>query len=352
MTETTNKKKKKKQQQYTMMRRCIFLPPPTAPNKHLKYFLLHVERTAHIFNTSRFEKMAAIRLKAIIAHRKLIKHRPIRPITLIRNESIIPSRFTSHHIPTTIINHDAFSFSSFSSSSSSQEEPFYGSPIPENKPRPLSPLQTLSLTAYSATKAFLDPERHDMVATLSELTGQVALQSMYNTMKEDTDGQRILLDKPLVSKSSIDIDDLRNKGKHTFGYAYAMFLKRNGFDPDLRAEVKYVHDDELRYVMMRYRQSHDFYHVITDLPPTIPGELALKYAELFQTGLPVCALSATVGSFKLEEEERKVWKDLYLPWAIKAGKGKSWMNVYWEERFDQDIDELREELSIDMAPKV
>lgn len=172
-------------------------------------------------------------------------------------------------------------------------------------------------------------------------------------MKNDVDGQRILLERPIVSKATIDIENLeKNNGKNTFGYAYAMFLKRNGFDPDLRADVKYVHNDELRYVMTRYRQSHDFYHVITDLPPTIPGELALKYAELFQTGLPVCALSATVGSFKLEMEERKLWKDVYLPWAIKAGKGKHWMNVYWEERFDQDIDDLRKELDIDIAPQV
>lgn len=192
-----------------------------------------------------------------------------------------------------------------------------------------------------------------MVATLSELTGQIALQNMYQTMKNNPTGQRILQTKPIVSKDTIDILTLEQSHKSTFGHAYASFLKENDFDPDLRAKVKYIEDEELKYVMMRYRQCHDFYHVITDLPPTIPGELALKYVELFQTGLPACALSATVGSWKLEGEEREKWRDVYLPWAIRVGKGQTkWINVYWEEMFEWNIEELRRELNIESAPKV
>jgi ubiquinone biosynthesis protein COQ4 len=104
--------------------------------------------------------------------------------------------------------------------------------------------------------------------------------------------------------------------------------------------------------MTRYRQSHDFYHVMTDLPPSIPGELALKYVELFQTGLPVCALSASAGSFMLGIEERRIWETTYLPWAIQVGKhGKIWMNVYWEELFERDLIELRNELGVVVAPE-
>ncbi len=237
-------------------------------------------------------------------------------------------------------------------STSNTDTPFYGSPRPSSTPS-LSTLQSLTLTAYAATQAFIDPEKHEMVATLSELTGQIALQNMYQTMKNNPTGQRILQTKPIVSKDTIDILTLEQSHKSTFGHAYASFLKENDFDPDLRAKVKYIEDEELKYVMMRYRQCHDFYHVITDLPPTIPGELALKYVELFQTGLPACALSATVGSWKLEGEEREKWRDVYLPWAIRVGKGQTkWINVYWEEMFEWNIEELRRELNIESAPKV
>lgn len=234
-------------------------------------------------------------------------------------------------------------------------EPFYGSPRNLNNSAPLlTTLQKLTLTAYSATSAFIDPERHEMVAALSEVTGHVALQNLLQQMKQDENGmgQRILTERPVVSKATIDIQKLKSMEGNTFGYAYATFLESHNFDPDLRAKVQYIQNEELEYVMLRYRQCHDFYHVITDLPPTIPGELALKYVELFQTGLPVCALSATVGSWKLkDEEERNLWRELYLPWSIQVGKeGTRWMNIYWEELFDRDIDELRKELNIVTAP--
>ena len=43
--------------------------------------------------------------------------------------------------------------------------------------------------------------------------------------------------------------------------------------------------------MCRYRQVHDFWHVLCDLPPTVLGEVALKWFELKATGLPVCLFS-------------------------------------------------------------
>mmetsp|Transcript_13937 Transcript_13937/g.20801 ORF Transcript_13937/g.20801 Transcript_13937/m.20801 type:complete len:276 (-) Transcript_13937:101-928(-) len=245
------------------------------------------------------------------------------------------------------------------STANKEQEPFYGSPR-ENKKTPLSPFQNLSLAVYSATSAFLDPEKHEMVATLSEVTGHVALQNMYNDMMTDPTGtgQRILSDRPLVdidkntsSSSKIDMDALQSLDKNTFGHSYFKFLKKHKFDPNERAEVKYIADEELAYVMKRYRQSHDFYHVLTDLPPSVPGELALKYVELFQTGLPVCALSATFGSFKLNSTDRQLWRDAYLPWAIRVGNnGKKWINVYWEEEFEKDLDQLRTELGVEVAP--
>lgn len=75
------------------------------------------------------------------------------------------------------------------------------------------------------------------------------------------------------------------------------------FEADGRAYVKFVDDAELAYVMQRYRELHDFWHVLFGLPPTVFGEIILKYVELAQTKLPVCALSGFVGPLRLTSGE-------------------------------------------------
>jgi ubiquinone biosynthesis protein COQ4 len=51
----------------------------------------------------------------------------------------------------------------------------------------------------TALGAFLYPQRADLVAAVGELTGRSALNNIYNRMLESRDGQRILVDKPIIS---------------------------------------------------------------------------------------------------------------------------------------------------------
>lgn len=106
-------------------------------------------------------------------------------------------------------------------------------------------------------------------------------------------------------------------------------------------------------------QNHDFFHALTGLPPTVLGELGLKWLELFQTGLPIAALSCTVGSLQLDDEERQIFQGSYLPWAMEhmnANRNKELnsppflMNVYYEKEFDTPITELRKRLNLVTAP--
>ena len=110
-----------------------------------------------------------------------------------------------------------------------------------------------------------------------------------------------------------------------------------------------VEDAELAYAMTRYREIHDFLHVLTGLPPTVEGELALKTLEAVrtraitrlspsagvagltmligaqvQTGLPMAALSALAGPFSMRQPERiQRWYRRAAPavtaWAATCG---------------------------------
>lgn len=277
-------------------------------------------------------------------------------------------------------------------------EPFYGTPrpastryeattgplndqrtaSPQNLP-PLTPFQRLATLVHSSITALNDPTRADAVAAVGEVTGSFALSRMRGGMEQDEIGRRILNERPIVnetvveranillrqhrdefSKVNVDFHNPTNSGrdKVTFGVAYAMFLETHNFDPNERDGVRFVSDPKLAYVMTRYRQCHDYWHVLTGLPPTVLGELALKWLELMQTGLPLAALSATGGALGvsgLSPRNRQVLWDVYLPWALRVGanmKSNSLMCVYYEEELETDLNVLRDRMGIEPAPQL
>ena len=74
-----------------------------------------------------------------------------------------------------------------------------------------------------------------------------------------------------VSTADADAARLRDAcAPGTFGRAYGAFMGRHGFDADDRSPVTLVDDEELAYVLLRYRQVHDYWHVLFGLPPSIP----------------------------------------------------------------------------------
>lgn len=75
--------------------------------------------------------------------------------------------------------------------------------------------------------------------------------------------------------------------------------KTQHISADTRRAVRYVDDAELAYVMQRYREAHDFVHTLVGLPISVEGELAVKWFEFLQTGLPMCALGAIAGPLGL-----------------------------------------------------
>lgn len=205
--------------------------------------------------------------------------------------------------------------------------------------------------AEAATAALSDPTRDDAVAVLGETTGTLALEGMRNRMMQSDSGREILRDRPIVTETEIPLERWRRAETGSLGYAYAAFMDRHGFHPDERKAVRFVEDEELAYVMRRYREMHDFWHVLLRIPPDVKGELALKWFELVQTGLPMNALAAVVGPLRLEPQQRIALWTVDVPWALRAGKRADFlMNVRVEDYLDQEIDGLRERWGIEVHP--
>ena len=118
---------------------------------------------------------------------------------------------------------------------------------------PTTPLQKMLLAGGAAVSAFSDPTRADMIAVLGETTGDRALRRMRDLMKQHADGLDLLVRRPRITEDAINMSMLRDMPEGTFGRAYADFMGHHEFSPDERSAVKFVDDEELAYVMARYR---------------------------------------------------------------------------------------------------
>eukprot|EP00274_Cyanoptyche_gloeocystis_P000111 CAMPEP_0196659348 /NCGR_PEP_ID=MMETSP1086-20130531/34502_1 /TAXON_ID=77921 /ORGANISM="Cyanoptyche gloeocystis , Strain SAG4.97" /LENGTH=203 /DNA_ID=CAMNT_0041993295 /DNA_START=148 /DNA_END=759 /DNA_ORIENTATION=- len=199
--------------------------------------------------------------------------------------------------------------------------------------------------------ALANPERADMVAVLGETTGNTALRRMRHTMLSDPVGRQILEEKPRINNQSIFLQELRRYPQGTLGRAYADFMGSHQFNPDERPQVRFIEDPENAYVMQRYRECHDMFHVLLGLPPTVLGELVVKCVEATQFALPMAVLSAAVGPSRLSLAESRLLFAHYFPWAVRTARSSKYLlNVYYEKHLSERLDDLRTSLSIPPLP--
>ncbi|KAM4664106.1 ubiquinone biosynthesis protein COQ4 homolog, mitochondrial isoform 2-T2 [Discoglossus pictus] len=217
---------------------------------------------------------------------------------------------------------------------------------------PTSALQKVLLSAGSAVMSLYDPYRHDMVAVLGETTGAQALQNLRYRMSRDAEGAQILQERPRIHTSTLDTERLREMADGTFGREYVRFLEDNRVTPDTRMPVRFVDDEELAYVAQRYREVHDLMHTLLGMPTNMLGEVVVKWFEAVQTGLPMCILGAMFGPLRLNAKRMKRLTQL-VPWAVQSGRrARCVMNVYYEKRWEQSVESLREEIGILPPPDI
>ncbi|BFZ54903.1 Ubiquinone biosynthesis protein [Savitreella phatthalungensis] len=310
---------------------------------------------------------------------------------------------------------------------------------------PLTLPERLLTLAGSGLISLVNPRRGDLVGVTTELTSQpFFLPRLRDAMLRDPIGRRILRDRPRITSTTLSLDSLRQLSDNTVGRVYARWLDAEGVTPDTRLQTRYIDStfsrpplrhgkrdtagmrklgarerdaakdagvdadvgrrgdaDELAYVMQRYRECHDFYHAVTGLPIIVEGEIALKWFEWANMGLPVALLSGAGGMLPLRyaatvaplfktaikavapvegllgfagsgnqedvvndgesrrtarQAERKRQalarlRKVYIPWALREGAcAKPLINVYWEEELHTDAEELRRRLGFSNPP--
>ncbi len=145
-----------------------------------------------------------------------------------------------------------------------------------------------------------------------------------------------------------DIEALLKYPEETLGYAYASYIKNLGFDPSFYRKIEVENDSS--YVILRTRQTHDIWHVITGFKTSQLGEVGLKAFEVAQTrrNLAVVLVGSAllITLIKSPEVLSDLMEQIVLGYQMGAS-AKPLLAQKWEEHWDKPLSEWRNELGIE-----
>ena len=154
---------------------------------------------------------------------------------------------------------------------------------------------------------------------------------------------RYLMDSPPA------VDQLIKLPANTLGHTFAKHMKHFKMDvvfyPDMEEE-KY---DDITYLRYRARETHDIHHVVLGMNPDHLGEMSISAFYLAQLNIPLSAALLGVGFFASVIKKPYMLSSLVESMIRGWTMGKAAKNfhaVKWEELWEKDMTELREELGV------
>jgi ubiquinone biosynthesis protein COQ4 len=213
----------------------------------------------------------------------------------------------------------------------------------------------LAVSAVAARRAVASPRRADMVALLGDASSGPALRVLAERVRRrnphllpGSDGE--VGRHPVPDRfPAATLDELLALPEHSLGREYARFMSERAFDPTERdaVDARVVPEPDLAWVLQRYRDVHDLWHVLNAMPTTLLGEIGQKWFEATHTGLPVAVLSSLMGPVRLNAAERRVLVRDLIPWALVAGSScVNLLAIRYEDNMHRDIDDVRREWKI------
>lgn len=188
-----------------------------------------------------------------------------------------------------------------------------------------------------------DPGRLDQVLVFAQAVNARAIARAVAKVGQTEEGRRLFAEMPRIDRQHVDYDALRRLPDGTLGREYVRFLDDNGISPEPFEKLPEVSDPRAAYVMLRMRQTHDLWHVLTGYTTDVRGEVLLQAFMFAQVRIPSAFLLAFFGTLRWLKWTRRHFRDLRE--AYRRGKATAPLATFrWEEHWETSVRELRERL--------
>jgi ubiquinone biosynthesis protein COQ4 len=164
------------------------------------------------------------------------------------------------------------------------------------------------------------------------------------------EGRNLLIERPDLQSSSLDLSALHELPPDTLGWALARYYADNGIDP---FETPYPVKSDVEYLAKRYREIHDVVHLVTGYKTDAMGEVELQAFLLGNIGLRQCIL-AIVFTTLVPQPGMPAYSILFRRLYAAYRRGKQSGDIAVKPRYERlwalSLEEVRKRLGL--APSI
>lgn len=209
------------------------------------------------------------------------------------------------------------------------------------------------LIAGATVRVLRNSDRLADIHLVADITSRGRFARLLQRERDREPVPDVLRDRPEINRHTVDFDELRRLPADTLGGAYVRHLDRHKLkifvDP---TSDRFIDDPDVRYLIHRYRQTHDIWHVLLGLGTAGHEEVLVHAFTLGRLGLPVSAMIVALGSIKHIVLERR-WAVLRrgLWAAYTAGRDADpLLLVPWEQHWNEPLAQVRARHGIRAVP--
>jgi ubiquinone biosynthesis protein COQ4 len=205
------------------------------------------------------------------------------------------------------------------------------------------------LAIKGAISLFRDSTKTESVYDIEDgLRNTKATKLALEFVKTDPDVAQLIAER--YTPPHLDMNSLQNLPADSLGKVYATYIQESGFDPNFYRQIEVK--DDVSYVMLRMRQTHDIWHLVTGFETNVAGELGLKSFELAQTRRTMALILLSGGLLSILSKSPahldRVLECIAL--GYRSGKkAKPLLAQKWEEQWSKSVNDWRKELEIEVT---
>lgn len=150
-----------------------------------------------------------------------------------------------------------------------------------------------------------------------------------------------------------NLDQLSQLPEGTLGHVYAHKIRSTGFNPHFYKKVPVV--DDISYLKMLWRSTHDIYHIVAEFDTDEIGEIGLQAFFIGQNPIPISAMIISFGlvmiSLYQPNNFQYLMSEVIRGYNLGSQTSGKFIAQKWDQYWDVQLSEIRANLGMEIEAR-